>query len=90
MRLRYSTHARLQLSAIYEYLKERNARAATEVVETIRHAAERLMRSPGLGVETDEDDVRLLIEPQYRYRIFYEMRSREIFIVRVLHRAQDW
>ena len=90
MRLRYSTRARLQLAAIYEYLKERNARAATDVIASIRRAAERLMQAAKLGMETDEGSVRLLIEPEYLYRIFYEVRGREIFVVRISHRSHDW
>ena len=90
MKLRYSTNARLQLSAIYEYLKERSTAGAAHVYDSITTSAERLVRSPHLGVKTDEGSVRLLIEPEYLYRIFYDIRGNEIFVIRILHRSQDW
>jgi plasmid stabilization system protein ParE len=89
MRLRYSAQARLQLDASHDYLKERSAAAAHDVFASIKRSAERLTRSPELGMKTDEGNVRVLIEPDYLYRIFYEVRDADIFVIRVLHRAQE-
>jgi plasmid stabilization system protein ParE len=44
MRVRYRLRAQRDIDSIYEYIKERNPRAATEVVARIRLAADRLGR----------------------------------------------
>ena len=89
MRVRYSAQALAQLNASYDYLKERSEPAARQVLESIKRSAKRLTRSPELGMKTDEGNVRVLIEPEFLYRIFYEVRGTDIFVIRILHRAQD-
>jgi toxin ParE1/3/4 len=44
---------------------------------------------PLIGKATDERDVRVVIVPRYLYRIFYLVDGQTVFIIRVLHRAQD-
>src|SRR5262252_5135001 len=49
MRVRYRRRALLDVENIYDYIKERNERAATEVVARIRYAVNRLGMWPHIG-----------------------------------------
>ena len=49
MRVRYRRRARLDVENIYEYIKDRNERAATEAVARIWYAVDRLGTWPHIG-----------------------------------------
>jgi toxin ParE1/3/4 len=49
MKVRYRRRAQLDIENIYEYIKDRNPRAATEVAARIRRAADRLGFLPRIG-----------------------------------------
>jgi toxin ParE1/3/4 len=49
MKLRYTRAARDHIEAIYDYIRERNPAAATQVVARIRLAAERVCQFPHIG-----------------------------------------
>lgn len=90
MSVRYSARALAKLDAIYDYLNARNASAASDVLRSIRESVHHLEDLPQLGRPTDEGDVRVLIEPQYGYRVFYRVRGRDVLVIRMLHPAEDW
>jgi toxin ParE1/3/4 len=89
MRVRYSRRALSQLASVYEFLCERSPAGAHHVTESIKMTAARLEELPRLGKTTDESDVYLIVEPEFLYRIFYELRGDDVFVIRILHRAQD-
>ncbi len=78
-----------QLASLHEYLQVRNPVAAGNVAASIRRTIARLSRLPLLGKPTDEADVHVLVEPEYRYRVFYRVEGKEVMVVRVLRRGQD-
>ena len=87
MNIRYSRRALSQLASVSEYLRERDRSAANNVTASIRSTIARLKEMPLLGKITDEDDVHVIIEPEYGYRVFYRVK-REVFVIRVLHGRQ--
>ena len=88
MRIVYSRRALSQLASVFEYLAERNPRAADNVRASIRVTIDRLEHLPLLGRLTDERDVHLLIEPEYLYRVFYRIDGETVTVIRILHRSQ--
>jgi toxin ParE1/3/4 len=70
-------------------LAARNPSAEANVVASIRETIARLRELPLLGKRMDEPRVHLLIEPKYLYRVFYRVEEQTIFIIRVLHGAQE-
>lgn len=89
MRVRYSRRALSQLASLYEYLRDRNRTSAENVVAAIRQTIARVRLMPQLGRATDKVGVYVIIEPEYRYRVFYSIDARDIFIVRILHARQN-
>ncbi|MFM9847982.1 MAG: type II toxin-antitoxin system RelE/ParE family toxin [Hyphomicrobiaceae bacterium] len=63
MTIAYSRRALAQLASVYEYLLQRNPRAAADVSASIKLTIARLAHLPRLGKLTDEADVRILLEP---------------------------
>ena len=88
MNIRYSRRALSQLASVHEYLQERNRSAAENVTASIRSTFVRLGEMPLLGKATDEAGVRVIIEPEYLYRVFYSIRDQEVFAIRILHGRQ--
>jgi toxin ParE1/3/4 len=88
MRIAYTRRALSQLASVYEYLSLRNPHAAHNVRASIRATIGRLIHLPRLGKLTDEADVRVLIEPEYLYRVFYRIDGELVIVIRILHGAQ--
>ena len=88
MNVRYSRRALSQLASVYEYLEQHNRSAADNVVASIRSTIARLKEMPLLGKATDEEGVHVIIEHEYRYRVFYTVELEEVFVVRILHGRQ--
>ena len=88
MTIRYSKRALSQLASLYDYLRDRNPAAADDVGASIARTIARLQELPLLGKQTDEADVRVIIDPEYLYRVFYRVERREIMVIRILHQSQ--
>ena len=41
-----------------------------------------------LGKPTDEAGVRVIIEPEYLYRVFYQTEREQLYVIRILHGRQ--
>ena len=89
MRLRYSSRALAQLASVHDYFGARNPAAARNVTRRIQQSIARLMSLPRLGKLTDEPDVRVLIEPEYVYRVFYRVDGSVVTVIRILHGSQQ-
>jgi toxin ParE1/3/4 len=85
MNVRYSRRALMQLAAVHEYLLDRNRSAASTVAASIRSTIARLGEMPELGKVTDEAGVRVIVEPGYHYRVFYNIKDRQVLVLRILH-----
>jgi toxin ParE1/3/4 len=77
--------------SIYEYIKERNPRAATEVVARIRLAADRLGRLPHMGYIGRARGTFEWVVVGLPYIIVYEINEAadEVAVLAVFHGAQD-
>ena len=73
---------------MYEYLQGRNRAAAESVTASIRSTIARLWEMPLLGKPTDEADVHVIVEPEYLYRVFYRVKGKQVFVIRILHGRQ--
>jgi toxin ParE1/3/4 len=90
MRVRYRRRAQLDIENIHEYIDTRNARAATEVVARIRHAADRLGMFPYMGHVGRARGTYEWVVVGLPYIIVYEVdeSAGEIAIIAVFHGAQ--
>ena len=72
MRLRYTAEAREHIVGIYNYIRERNPIAATQVAARIRLAAERLAEFPRIGHAGRVDGTHEWVVRGLPYIIVYE------------------
>ena len=92
VRLRYTAQARAHIAGIYEYIRERNPVAATEVIARIRLAAERLTEFPRMGHAGRVSGTHEWVVRGLPYIIVYEISATEtdeVLILGVFHGAQD-
>jgi plasmid stabilization system protein ParE len=89
MRVRYSRRALSQLASVNEYLAERNPAGAANVTASVRRTIARLAEMPFLGKATEVAEVRVIVEPEYLYRVFYVINDGEVLVLRVLHGRQS-
>ncbi|MSO97709.1 MAG: type II toxin-antitoxin system RelE/ParE family toxin [Rhodospirillaceae bacterium] len=90
MRVRWSRAASDDLVRLHAFLRPKNPRAAEDAVSTLTNGVMMLDEHPGLGVPLEGftgRDVRRLFVGDYEIR--YELRSTEVFIVRLWHARED-
>jgi toxin ParE1/3/4 len=85
----WTREAERDLDEAIEYIAERNPRAAAWMEELVVTAAAKLSEFPnrgksGLIMGTRE------IFPHQSYRLVYEVRKGEVWIVAVVHTARRW
>ena len=88
MTIVYSSRALAQLTSVHEYLRDRSPATAENVLASIRETIARLEYLPRLGKRTDKSDVRVVIDPQYLYRVFYRIDGELVRVLRILHNSQ--
>ena len=90
MRVRYTRQARLDLADIHDHIATDNPPAARRLEDYIRAAVAMLETYPGLGVTTDEPEVRRLPIGCFPYTVFYQIAHSEgeVHILRVMHGAR--
>ena len=92
MRLRYTAQARGHIAAIFNYINDRNPRAATQVVAHIRLAAERLAEFPRIGHAGRVPKTYEWVVRGLPYIVVYDISlgdDDEVVILGVFHGAQD-
>lgn len=89
MRVRYRAQALRDIEKIFDYLSERNPRAATEVMARIRKAAEGLGEWPLMGHSGRAAGTYEWVGSPYI--IVYEVTGTidELAVIAVFHGAQD-
>jgi toxin ParE1/3/4 len=88
--LRFSPEARADLQAMGSYFRrEAGPRAAARYLRDVSQRLARLRQSPKTGVALPEygDSVRFV--PCRRHVIYYELDSRGVIVLRILHASQD-
>ena len=78
-----------QIDGIFDYIAQRDARAAQKVVDRIHAIIDFVTERPRIGHKTRESGVRTYIVDPYPYVVFYRYSERrdEVQIVRVRHGA---
>jgi len=88
MKVRYSAAALADLGGIFDFLSERNPRAASNVANSVEKVIARIAEYPESAQETDAPGIRMTPAGRYPYLIFYVVQSGEVSIVRILHGAR--
>jgi toxin ParE1/3/4 len=91
MRVAWRRRAQLDIEHIYEYIRQRNPRAAAEVVARIRYAGERLGTWPYMGHIGRARGTHEWVVVGLPYIIVYEVdeSAQEVAIIAVFHGAQE-
>jgi toxin ParE1/3/4 len=91
MRVRYRRRALADIEGIHQYIRNRNPRAATDVVARIRAATERLGSWPRLGHRGRVPGTHEWVVVGLPYVIVYEVdeRANEVAIIAIFHAAQN-
>ena len=89
MKVRYTPRARADLEAIYDYIDQRNPKAALAVKSRIQRAINSLSDLPLIGRPTDRmAGLRVILAGRYPYRIYYRVRDNVIWIAHIRHTAR--
>ena len=70
------------LKQIFHYIAQDNPFYGTEVVNKIYDSIELLEIFPYIWKER-KDNIREIVEPQYKFRIFYKINDKEIHIISI-------
>jgi plasmid stabilization system protein ParE len=90
VKLRWTTKAVSDLARLYEFLALVDPQAAARVVQRLATTAGRLLDLPRIGEKLEPyepREVRRLLVGKYEMR--YEVRDKNIFILRVWHTRAD-
>ena len=74
---------------IWEYIVADNPLAAVKMDALFSHAANQLSLYPEMGRIGDVAGTRELI-PHESYRLIYEVKQSEVWILALIHTAQQW
>lgn len=88
MKLRYDSRAIHDLDKIFDYITERDRRAARRVIARIRTLAEQLAARPQLGRKPDIEGLFVRSVVTHPYLLFYTVKPREVVILHVCHTAR--
>lgn len=89
MIVRWAPQALADRQAVWEYIAEDNPAAAVRMDEAFGDAASRLAEYPDLGKPGVVPGTRELF-PVDRYRLVYEIKDTEVWILALVHTARLW
>ena len=90
MRLRWTEEAAHDLERIAEYLVAHAAERAPELIRLVYEAPTTLLTFPNRGRPGKKDGTRELVLTPLPYIVVYTVRDDVVFVVRLLHGAQQW
>ncbi len=90
MQLRWTTAAADDLEGIAEYLFEKSPQNAAQLIRKIYEAPAILTSYPNLGRSGKKEGTRELVIAPLPYIVIYKIMDDTMYIVRILHGAQDW
>ncbi len=90
MRLRWTAEAASDLENIAEYLFDRTPEHAPEIVRILFNTPSLLKTFPNRGRPGRKRGTRELIVRSLPYVIIYRAVRNTVYIVRILHGAQNW
>jgi toxin ParE1/3/4 len=90
MQLRWTEEAANDLERIADYLFEHAPDRAAELVRTVYDAPAALLTFPNRGRLGKKEGTREFVLSPLPYLIVYTVRDDAIYVVRILHGAQQW
>jgi toxin ParE1/3/4 len=90
MQLRWTEEAANDLERIADYLSEHAPDRAAELVRTVYDAPATLLTFPNRGRLGKKEGTREYVLSPLPYLIVYAVRGDAIYVVRILHGAQQW
>jgi toxin ParE1/3/4 len=91
MRLRYTLRAQADLEAIFEYLDQHSPTAGRTLRVEITERVALLLEFPRMAPATEIPGVRELSLSRQPYKIYYEIRGDELYVLHVRHaRRRPW
>lgn len=89
MRVIWTPEAQQDRADIWDYIAADNPRAAARIDELFSQAAARLAEHPKLGRPGKIAGTRELI-PHESYRLVYEVGQETVWLLALVHTAQQW
>ena len=89
MRVRLSRQAERDLVAIGSWLADRNARAANELIELLRHRVKNLGNNPMIGPLRDDIAKGMRGHVVAPFLILYRVEDDELLVVRIVDGRRD-
>ena len=90
MQLRWTEQAARDLEHITDYLFDHAPERAAGLVRTVYDAPSGLLTFPNRGRPGKKNGTRELVLSPLPYVVVYTVRADVIYIVRILHGAQQW
>jgi toxin ParE1/3/4 len=90
MRVRWTTPAREQFVAVYEYIAEENRAAAARTADEIWEGTELLGRHPLAGRVGRVEGTRELVIRGTPFIVAHRVEKNEVQILAVMHAARKW
>ncbi len=90
MAIVWTTSARRDVNAIWDFIEARNPDAAELVSSEILRVVEGLLEFPKRGKPGRVKETRELVISGLPYVVVYLLANENVVILRVLHGAQDW
>jgi toxin ParE1/3/4 len=90
MQLRWTEEAANDLERIADYLFTHAPERAPELIRAVYEAPVTLLTFPNRGRPGKKDRTRELVLTPLPYILVYTVRDDVVFVVRILHGAQQW
>ena len=89
LRVEFSQEANLEYMGVWEYIAKDNLFFANEVLDKIDSTIETILIFPMIWKEI-ENNIRMIVEPIYKYKIVYEVKNDYIYILAVFKYKNNW
>jgi toxin ParE1/3/4 len=90
MQLRWTAEAATDLERIADYLLEQAPDRAQDLIRRVYDAPTTLLTFPNRGRPGKREGTRELVLAPLPYVVVYTVRGDVVFVVRILHGAQQW
>jgi addiction module RelE/StbE family toxin len=90
MRLRWTQGAARDLERIADYLFDKTPLHAPRLIRSIYNSIAALKNFPNRGRAGKKAGTRELVMPSLPYIVVYQIRADLLYVVRILHAAQQW
>jgi len=90
MQIIWTSPARSDLYAAFDYISQDNINAALLVIERIEESVEHLSQHPEIGRKGRVNGTRELVIPRTPYVISYRVKHDKVEILAVIHGSRKW